>query len=214
MGNNYYDRRNIYSDEQLVACYLKYVSQIKAANELGVSRETVARAVRRAGIRLNGRRNVGDHKGNNGGGSQPKITDAELIAEAKIMSRVEIAEKHKMNVCNIDRRAKRLGIACRHGVGTGGTHHKERARAFGYEYDRTVTLCKVYKRDKGVCKICGKPTDIRDIQNGHIGRLYPTIDHIVPMSKGGPHTWKNVQLAHMYCNSKKCDSIAAEGSLE
>ena len=192
---------------------MKYESQIKAANELGVSRETVARAVRRAGIPLTGRKNNGDHKGNGGGGSPAKITDAELIAEAKVMSRVEIAEKHKMNVCNVDRKLNRLGIKCQQGIGTGGTHHGERAKAFGCEYDRTVTLYRVYKRDKGVCKICGKPRDIKDIQNGHIGRLYPTVDHIIPMSKGGPHTWGNVQLAHMYCNSKKCDSIAAEGSL-
>ena len=34
---------------------------------------------------------------------------------------------------------------------------------------------------------------------------YPTVDHIVPLSKGGTHTWNNVQLAHMACNSGKCD---------
>ena len=194
-------------------CYLKHNSQIKAAAELGVSRETVARAVRRSGVKLNGRRNNGDHKGNYGGGSPAKITDEELMLEAKAMSRVEIAEKHRMNVCNVDRKLKRLGIKCQCGIGTGG-HHKERAKAFGCKYDSAVTLYKVLERDRGVCQICGQPTDIEDIQNGRIGRMYPTIDHIIPMSKGGPHTWENVQLAHMYCNSGKRDRLfAAEGSL-
>ena len=45
------------------------------------------------------------------------------------------------------------------------------------------------------------------IENGHIKRLYPTIDHIIPLSKGGTHTWNNVQLAHMCCNAGKCDKV-------
>jgi 5-methylcytosine-specific restriction endonuclease McrA len=35
------------------------------------------------------------------------------------------------------------------------------------------------------------------------GPLYPSIDHIVPMSKGGDHVWNNVQVAHIICNSYK-----------
>jgi 5-methylcytosine-specific restriction endonuclease McrA len=31
----------------------------------------------------------------------------------------------------------------------------------------------------------------------------PTIDHIVPMAKGGDDTKINVQLAHFSCNSRK-----------
>lgn len=32
---------------------------------------------------------------------------------------------------------------------------------------------------------------------------YPTIDHIIPLSKGGLHSWNNIQLAHLSCNSSK-----------
>ena len=39
------------------------------------------------------------------------------------------------------------------------------------------------------------------------GNDYPTIDHIKPISKGGTHTWDNVQLAHFHCNSIKSDKI-------
>jgi 5-methylcytosine-specific restriction endonuclease McrA len=37
--------------------------------------------------------------------------------------------------------------------------------------------------------------------------LYPSIDHIVPLAKGGNHTWNNVQLAHHYCNTLKRDKV-------
>ena len=215
MGTNYYERRNRYSDEILIACYLKYESQVKAAEELGCSRETVARAVRRAGIALNGRRNNssgpngGRHKGNGGGGSPRKITDEELIAESKTMTREEIAIKHRMNVCNIDRKLHRLGISCvkaapkmRGAVGKGG-NYRSRAMAFGVQYEPHVTLKKIMKRDNGICKLCGKPVDVRDRKGGGAGYYYPTIDHIVPLSKGGGHTMSNVQLAHLICNSRK-----------
>jgi 5-methylcytosine-specific restriction endonuclease McrA len=29
------------------------------------------------------------------------------------------------------------------------------------------------------------------------------VDHIVPISKGGPHSYLNVQLAHAKCNRTK-----------
>jgi 5-methylcytosine-specific restriction endonuclease McrA len=32
-----------------------------------------------------------------------------------------------------------------------------------------------------------------------------TIDHIVPVSKRGPHLFHNLQLAHGACNSRKGD---------
>ena len=44
----------------------------------------------------------------------------------------------------------------------------------------------------------------------HTGPKHPTIDHIIPMSKGGGHVWDNVQVAHAICNSIKRDSIEVE----
>lgn len=209
MGTNYYEKRHLYSDAELVACYQKYESQIKAAAELEVSRETIARAVRRAGIVLTGRRNNGKYGGNYGGGSPRKITDEELIAEAKTMTRAEIAEKHNMCICNVDRKLSKLGIHCKRKMDldfSGKTrHYKERMIAPEAGYDRTINLKKVMQRDHGICQICGKPVDLTSRIGGGVGRLYPTIDHIIPLSKGGGHTWDNVRLAHMVCNSIKCD---------
>jgi len=58
----------------------------------------------------------------------------------------------------------------------------------------------VFKRDKGVCQICGLPVHpIKNIDSNWDG----TIDHVVPLSIGGKHAVSNCQLAHRICNSLK-----------
>lgn len=103
MGKNYYEQRGKYADAELVECYLRHHSQTKAAEELGVSRETVARAVRRAGVSLDGRKT---YRGN---GGPAKITDDELREACKTMTRLEIAEKWGMHPENLSRRMKKIG---------------------------------------------------------------------------------------------------------
>lgn len=63
-----------------------------------------------------------------------------------------------------------------------------------------VTPLVVFKRDRWICQICHHRVD-----SGLSGRhkVGPTLDHIVPLSKGGPHSYANSQLAHRSCNSSK-----------
>ena len=68
--------------------------------------------------------------------------------------------------------------------------------------DYSISLQKLVIRDNGVCALCGKPVDMSlDTNNDYYG----SIDHIIPLSKDGRHTWDNVQLAHRICNSVKRD---------
>lgn len=84
--------------------------------------------------------------------------------------------------------------------------HRYRARKYGCEYDSSVNLKKLIKRDGLRCAICGEMCDPTDHGwTKDFGPLYPTIDHIIPMAKGGGHTWDNVQVAHAICNSYKSD---------
>lgn len=77
--------------------------------------------------------------------------------------------------------------------------------------DKGITLNKLVIRDKGICHICGKPCDYADyrIENGAFiaGYDYPSIDHVVPLSMGGLHSWDNVKLAHLLCNSIKSNKV-------
>ena len=79
------------------------------------------------------------------------------------------------------------------------------------ESDKDITLEKLYERDNGICKLCGGKCDYNDysiIDNAFIvGNSYPSIDHILPLSKGGSHTWDNIQLVHKSCNSIKGNKL-------
>lgn len=70
-----------------------------------------------------------------------------------------------------------------------------------------ISLDDVYKKYDGICYLCGEKCDYNDVRylNGvpHPLGNYPTREHIIPLSKGGLHTWTNVKLAHLRCNSSK-----------
>ena len=74
--------------------------------------------------------------------------------------------------------------------------------------DKDITLTKLYKRDKGVCYLCGRKCNWNDYvtrSNGVVvaGDSYPSVEHVIPLSKGGLHSWNNVMLACRGCNTKK-----------
>ena len=56
---------------------------------------------------------------------------------------------------------------------------------------------KIAKRDKWICQLCFEliqsPGDL-------------TVDHTIPVSKGGTDAWANCVSAHKECNSAKGDS--------
>lgn len=85
--------------------------------------------------------------------------------------------------------------------------HYKRARLRGAPAEIGITLPKLIKRDGLTCAICGLPCFYG---GDYLADLYPTIDHIIPISKGGGHTWDNVQLAHRLCNINKSNLIGKE----
>lgn len=74
--------------------------------------------------------------------------------------------------------------------------------------DKDITLERLYDKEKGQCHICGllcNYDDYKITEEGYfiVGKFYPSIDHVTPLSKGGTHTWDNIKLAHISCNSWK-----------
>ena len=82
-------------------------------------------------------------------------------------------------------------------------------RMMAREHDTDITLEKLFKRDGGVCYICGNLCSWDDVVDGNAGEQYPSIDHVKPLAKGGTHTWNNIKLACRKCNWEKNDTEKA-----
>lgn len=63
-----------------------------------------------------------------------------------------------------------------------------------------ILLGEVYNLSGGTCWLCNSPEITDDIW---------TVDHVIPISRGGPNLYSNVRLAHGRCNSRKRDRIVA-----
>ena len=87
---------------------------------------------------------------------------------------------------------------------------RKRYKDINGQIDYTITLDKLIKRDNNICYICNKECNLNDYtyQGNYkiAGNYYPSIDHVVPLAKGGVHEWSNVKLAHRICNSIKSDN--------
>ena len=60
------------------------------------------------------------------------------------------------------------------------------------------------ERDGNVCHICLTQIDLSLARNSRFGA---TIDHVIPVSKGGADTLDNMKLAHWICNIKKGNKV-------
>ncbi len=70
---------------------------------------------------------------------------------------------------------------------------RHRAKTLGVECDDSITLVGLFRQAHGMCALCKTWVPPRKA----------SIDHRYPLSKGGTHTWDNVQLTHLICNLKK-----------
>jgi len=63
-----------------------------------------------------------------------------------------------------------------------------------------ISYGAIFRRDQFICQICYKKVDMK-LSVPHL--FAATVDHIIPLSRGGNHEPSNLQLAHFICNSKK-----------
>jgi 5-methylcytosine-specific restriction endonuclease McrA len=86
-------------------------------------------------------------------------------------------------------------------VSSNAAKHERRAREEA-KIERFDPL-EVYKRDGWLCGICGAEVDPAVL---HPDPMSASLDHVVPLSKGGDHTRENSVLAHLICNIRKSAS--------
>lgn len=77
---------------------------------------------------------------------------------------------------------------------------RKRAREMGAAYE-PVKRVDLFSRDGWKCQICGASTPRRLM--GKVDPRAPEVEHRVPLSKGGAHTYENCQTACRSCNIRK-----------
>lgn len=76
---------------------------------------------------------------------------------------------------------------------------KNRQRCFGLSWLDRMAL---FDRDNWTCQICDEPVDFLA---DPLTDWYPSLDHIIPRSKGGSDEIANLRTAHRWCNSVRGD---------
>jgi 5-methylcytosine-specific restriction endonuclease McrA len=94
---------------------------------------------------------------------------------------------------------------CSHRCRIRQKHRRRRARSAGASVI-ALSFRAVALRDGWACGICGEAVD-PDLTVPHLRA--PTLDHVVPLARGGAHSAANAQLAHFICNARKRDLLAA-----
>ena len=85
--------------------------------------------------------------------------------------------------------------------------HKHRALKHATQIE-PISEKQVYLRDGWKCQICHKRVN-KKLKWPH--PMCASLDHIIPLSKGGTHTYANVQLAHFGCNMSKHNNVLPQG---
>lgn len=70
---------------------------------------------------------------------------------------------------------------------------------------------RVFDRDGWLCHLCGRAT--LKSKRGTTHPLAPELDHIVPLSKGGEHSYRNTACSCRRCNSAKGARVVGQLSL-
>ncbi len=76
---------------------------------------------------------------------------------------------------------------------------KRRARKAGAAVEE-ADFKRIWKRDRGVCYLCGRSVDKKDVH----------YDHVIPLSRGGAHSEENLRVTHGRCNLIKGAKLVEE----
>lgn len=91
---------------------------------------------------------------------------------------------------------KRIALASEHSS-------VRRARMLSRDYDTDITFAALRERDGDNCCYCSTPMTYERNPRGQRNPTKATIEHVLPISRGGTHTWDNVKLACWQCNIVK-----------
>jgi predicted nucleic acid-binding Zn ribbon protein len=80
----------------------------------------------------------------------------------------------------------------------------ERGARLHHGWIRSTMREAIYERDGHECWLCGEAVDYT--ADAKRDDWAPSLDHVVPRSKGGTHDASNLRTAHRWCNSVRSDN--------
>lgn len=80
-----------------------------------------------------------------------------------------------------------------------GSDYERRAKAYGVPFEQFDKL-DIYVRDGWTCGICAEPVNPELI---YPDPMSASLDHVIPLSRGGGHLPSNTQCSHLLCNVRK-----------
>ena len=81
--------------------------------------------------------------------------------------------------------------------------HRRRQRAKLVPFERGVTRAALRKRHGDECCYCGITMSFVSLRKGQYVPDLATVEHVIPLSKGGAHTFANTTLACWECNIRR-----------
>lgn len=88
--------------------------------------------------------------------------------------------------------------SCRDRYRNSRRNAKKDARIVGG--DTSISLMRLWIRDGPTCALCGRVMSLDSAPNSN---EHPSIDHIIPLIRGGAHEWDNIRLVCRGCNESK-----------
>lgn len=78
-------------------------------------------------------------------------------------------------------------------------------RYINKKHNNGIRFCRenIYLRDEFTCQYCGNEFAYKKL----------TLDHVMPLSRKGEHSWENVVTACGPCNNKKADKTPEEARM-
>lgn len=127
----------------------------------------------------------------------------------KLCCSSECKKVHKRKL-DRERRAERIKSDSKYADKVRANEYKRKAtkkNAYVEYVDRAIVM----QRDKWTCHLCRLKIPKKAVwPNG----LFGTLDHVMPLARGGLHSYANVKAAHLSCNCSKNDKILGQLGLE
>jgi hypothetical protein len=123
-----------------------------------------------------------------------KERQSEREKQRRLKNHEKYTEKEKIRYAKD--RDKRILLATEHA-------HLRKARKKKTVTERGISKLSLRKKLGSKCYYCGKEMDFSTAKGKKWTRDMATIEHLIPLAKGGQHTFANTVLACRFCNISK-----------